>query len=33
MTSEMVVRAVDRLQTVRLPQVIRRGGAHIEHLL
>ena len=33
MPSEMVDRAVDHLQTVRLPQVIRRGGAHIEHLL
>ena len=33
MPSEMVDRAVDHLQTVRLLQVIRRGGAHIEHLL
>ena len=33
MPSEMVDRAVDHLQTVRLPQVICRGGAHIEHLL
>ena len=33
MPSEMVDRAVDHLQTVRLPQVIRRGGARIEHLL
>ena len=33
MLSEILDRAVDHLQTVRLPQVIRRGGAHIEHLL
>ena len=33
MPSEMVDRAVDHLQTMRLAQVIRRGGAHIEHLL
>lgn len=31
--TEMVDRAVDHLETVRLPQVIRRSGAHIEHLL
>ena len=29
----MVDRAVCHLQTVRLPQVISRSGAHIEHLL
>ena len=33
MPSEMVDRAVDHLQTLRMPQVIRRGGGHIEHLL
>ena len=33
MLSEILDRAVDHLQTLRLPQVIRRGGAHIEHLL
>ena len=31
--SEMVDRAVDHLQTVRLPQVNCRGGAHTVHLL
>ena len=30
---EMVDRAVSHLQTVRLPQIIRRRGAYIEHLL
>lgn len=31
--SEMVDNAVTHLQTVRLPAVIRRKGAHVEHLL
>ena len=33
MPSEMVDRAVDHLQTLRMPQVIPLGVAHIEHLL